>query len=85
MPITIPEFPHAKQSSQGREERIKFIIEKVKEDPDFHFEAPAYTKERCTDLAAITDLINFCLRMMLYGPQTRKDITEQILLMLKII
>ena len=59
MPITIPEFPHAKQSSQGREERIKFIIEKVKDDPDFQIEAPAYTKERSTHLAAITDIIKF--------------------------
>ena len=83
--IIIPEFKNAKQSSQGREERIFFIIEKVKEHPDFHFEAAAYTKERCTNVAAIDDLINFCLRMMLYGPQTRKDITEQILMDLKII
>ena len=83
--ITIPEFKNSKQSSQGREERIFFIIERVKEHPDFHFEAAAYTKERCTNVAAIDDLINMCLRMMLYGPQTRKDIIEQILLMMKIL
>jgi len=82
--IIIPEFKNSKQSSQGREERIFFIIERVKEHPDFHFEAVAYTKERCTNVAAIDDLINMCLRMMLYGPQTRKDIIEQILLMMKI-
>ena len=83
--ITIPEFKNSKQSSQGREERIFFIIDRVKEHPDFHFEAAAYTKERCTNVAAIDDLINFCLRMMLYAPQAKKDITEQILLMLKIL
>jgi hypothetical protein len=84
-PITIPDFKCSKQSSHGREERIAFIISEVKKDPGFHFDGLAYTKERCSDLAGIEDTINQCLRMMYYAPQTRKDITEQILMELKII
>ena len=83
--ITIPEFKNSKQSSQGREERMQFIIDEVKKNPDYHFEGAAYTKERCSNLASIEDTINFCLRMMRYAPQTRKDMTEQILMELKII
>ena len=83
--ITIPDFKCSKQSSHGREERIAFIISEVKKDPSFHFDGLAYTKERCSDLAGVEDTINHCLRMMYYAPQTRKDITEQILMELKII
>jgi len=83
--ITLPNFKCSKQSSHGREERIAFIISEVKKDPSFHFEGLAYTKERCSDLAGVEDTINHCLRMMYYAPQTRKDITEQILMELKII
>ena len=83
--ITLPDFRCSKQSSHGREERMAFIISEVKKHPNFHFEGAAYTKERCSDLAGVEDTINHCLRMMYYGPQTRKDITEQILMDLKII
>jgi len=83
--ITLPDFRCSKQSSHGREERMAFIISEVKKDSCFHFEGLAYTKERCSDLAGIEDTINHCLRMMYYGPQTRKDISEQILMELKII
>ena len=83
--IALPDFKYVKQCAQGREERIAFIISEAKKHPDFHFEAAAYTKERCSDLAGLEDTINLCLRMMYYGPQTRKDITEQILMELKII
>ena len=83
--ITIPDFKCSKQSSHGREERIEFIISEVKKNPNYHFEGAAYTKERCSDLAGVEDAINHCLRMMYYAPQTRKDITEQILMELKII
>jgi hypothetical protein len=83
--ITIPEFHYVKQCAKGREERIHFIISEVKKHPDFHFEGAAYTKERCSDLASVDDLINLCLRMMYYAPQTRKDITEQVLMEMKII
>ena len=36
--ITIPDFQCSKQSSNGREERIEFIISEVKKHPDYHFE-----------------------------------------------
>ena len=83
--IILPDFQHSKQSSQGREERMDFVIAEVKKNPDYHFEGAAYTKERCTNLASVEDTITYCLRMMHYAPQTRKDITEQILMELKII
>ena len=83
--ITLPDFRCSKQSSHGREERMSFIISEVKKEPCFHLEGLVYTKERCTDLAQVDYIINHCLRMMYYGPQTRKDITEQILMELKII
>jgi len=83
--ITTPDFKYSKQSSHGREERIEFIISEVKLNPAYHFEGAAYTKERCSDLASVEDVINHCLRMMHYAPQTRKDITEQILMELQII
>ena len=83
--ITTPDFKCSKQSSHGREERIEFIISEVKKDPNYHFEGTAYTKERCSDLADVEDTITQCLRMMHYAPQTRKDISEQILMELKII
>ena len=78
--ITIPDFKCSKQSSHGREERIAFIISEVKKDPAYHFEFPTRSS-----LIDVTDTINHCLRMMYYAPQTRKDITEQILMELKII
>ncbi len=80
-----PDFKCSKQSSPGREERIEFIISEVKKNPNYHFEGTAYTKERCSDLADVEDTITQCLRMMHYAPQTRKDISEQILMELKII
>ena len=83
--IIIPDFKYVKQCSKGREERIEFIISEVKKDPDYHFEGAAYTKKRCSNLAGVEDIINHCLRMMHYAPQTRKDITEQILMELQII
>ena len=83
--IILPDFQHSKQSSQGREERMDFVIAEVKKNPDYHFEGAAYTKEKCTNLVSVEDSITYCLRMMHYAPQTRKDITEQILMELKII
>ena len=85
MSTITPDFKCSKQSSFGREERIEFIISEVKKNPNYHFEGIAYTKERCSNLADIEDTISDCLRMMHYAPQTRKDITEQILMELKII
>ena len=85
MSTITPNFKCSKQSSFGREERIEFIISEVKKNPNYHFEGTAYTKERCSNLADVEDTITDCLRMMHYAPQTRKDITEQILMELKII
>jgi len=83
--IVIPDFKYVKQCAKGREERIEFIISEIKKHPNYHFEAAAYTGDRCSDLADVEDTIDQSLRMMYYAPQTRKDITEQILMELKII
>jgi len=83
--IVIPDFKYVKQCAQGREERIEFLISEIKKHPDYHFEGAANTKYRCSNLADVEDTIDHCLRMMHYAPQTRKDITEQILMELKII
>jgi len=85
MSTITPDFKCSKQSSFGREERIEFIISEVEKNPNYHFDGTAYTKERCSNLADVEDTITDCLRMMHYAPQTRKDITEQILMELKII
>ena len=85
MSTLTPDFKCSKQSSFGREERIEFIISEVEKNPNYHFDGTAYTKERCSNLADVEDTITDCLRMMHYAPQTRKDITEQILMELKII
>ena len=84
MSSIIPDFKFSKQCSAGREERLKFILSEVKKHPDFNFEGTTI-KERCSDFKELTDHINYCLRMMHYAPQTRKDIEEQILMELKII
>ena len=83
--IILPDFQHSKQSSQGREERMDFDHVDVQKNPDYHFEGVAYTKERCSNLDSVEDTINYCLRMMRYAPQSRKDMMEQILMELKII
>jgi len=83
--LLIPDFKCCKQSSTGREERMEFIMSEIKKNPNYHFEGLAYTKERCSNLQSIEDDITHCLRMMHYAPQTRKDITEQILMEMQII
>ena len=77
--IIIPDFKYVKQCAQGREERLSFIISEVKKNPDFNFNLPEQS-----NILSIDDTIQYCLRMMHYAPQTRKDITEQILMELKI-
>ena len=83
--MIIPDFKYLKQCSQGREERLQFIINEVKKSPDYHFDGAAWTNERCSDLTSINYIIDYCTRMMHYAPQTRKDLNEQILMELKII
>ena len=83
--IELPDFRYNKHSSQGREERINFIINEVKKTPDFNYEGLAWSKERCKNLVSITDTIQYCLRMMMFSASTRRDYQDQILMMLKLI
>ena len=78
--ITLPDFKYVKQCARGREERLLFIISEVKKNPDFNFNSPDQS-----NILSIDDTIQYCLRMMHSGPQTRRDITEQIQMELKII
>ena len=70
------EFKHSKHSSQGREERIDYIISEIRKD---------YPKETnistlADKISEITMVIRSCLR-----PTTRKDYEEQILQEMRVI
>ena len=75
------EFMHPKHSSQGREERIDYIISEIRKD---------YPKD--TNISTLTEKINditmvirSCLLPMRFSPTTRKDYEEQILLEMRVI
>ena len=75
------EFKHSKHSSQGREERIDYIISEIRKD---------YPKDTNISILAekiteITQVIRSCLLPMRFSPTTRKDYEEQILLEMRVI
>ena len=75
------EFKHSKHSSQGREERIDYIISELRKD--FPKDTNITTiSEKITD---ITQVIRSCLHPMRFSPTTRKDYEEQILLEMRVI
>ena len=76
---TIPVFKNNLHSSQGKAERIDWIIEFVKKDPAFLFETPEKS-----DVTIITEIIEDNCRLLRLSPNTRKDYCEQILFELKI-
>ena len=82
---TIPVFKNNLHSSQGKAERIDWIIIECKKDPAYHFEEPAYTAKRCSDVKVITGIIEDMCRLLRLSPNTRKDYCDQILFELKII
>ena len=77
MSLTIPEFKHNIHRSEGRDERINWIIAELKKQPGT-FIIPA-------NIAPITRKIEECSRLLQVSAVTRKDWTEQILMELKII
>lgn len=81
----IPVFKNNLHSSQGKSERIQWIIDECRKEESFHFEETAYTAKRCTDVKAITGTIEDMCRSLRVSPNTRRDYTEQILFELKII
>lgn len=77
MSLIIPTFDHHKHTSDGREERIDWIILELKKQPGT-FIIP-------DNVAHITNKIEECCRLLRMSASTRKDWTEQILMELKII
>ena len=77
MSLTIPEFKHHKHTSDGREERLDWIISILKKQPGT-FIIP-------TNIIHVTNKIEECCRLLRMSASTRKDWTEQILMELKII
>ena len=80
-----PVFKSNLHSSQGKSERIDWIIDECRKDASFHFDEPAYSSKRCTNVKAITTTIEDMCRSLRVSPNTRRDYTEQILFELKII
>ena len=75
------EFKYSKHSSQGREERIDYIISEIRKD---------YPKETnistlADKISEITMVIRSCLLPMRFSPPTRKDYEEQILQEMRVI
>jgi len=77
MSLTIPEFKHNIHRSEGRIERINWIISVLKNQPGT-FIIP-------TNIIHVTNKIEECCRLLQVSAVTRKDWTEQILMELKII
>ena len=74
----VPVFKNNLHSSQGKAERIDWIIGFVKQDPAFIFDKP-YT----SNVKIITEIIEDQCRLLRLSPNTRKDYCEQILFELK--
>jgi len=74
----IQNFKYNKHSSQGKEERILWIKEKLK---------PYTVNETTTkrNVTVINNKITYYLRWLQFSPNTRKDYEEQILFELKLI
>jgi hypothetical protein len=75
------EFKYLKHSSQGREERIDYIISEIRRK---------YPKDTKYSILAdkineITEIIRSCLLPMRFSPNTRKDYEEQILQEMRVI
>ena len=77
MSLTIPEFKHNIHRSEGKDERINWIIAELKKQPGT-FIIPE-------NIIHITRKIEECCRLLRISAVTRKDWTEQILMELKII
>ena len=73
--MLIPEFKHHKHTSDGREERLDWIISELKKQPGT-FIIP-------DNVIHVTNKIEECCRLLRMSPSTRKDWTEQILMELK--
>jgi len=74
----IEDFKYEKHSSQGKEERILWIKEKLKK----YTLTDETTK---TNLNLITTTMRYYLRWLQFSPNTRKDYEDQILFELKLI
>ena len=74
-------FKYPKHSSQGREERIDYIISEIRKDYPKDTNITTLTEK----INEITMIIRSCLLPMRFSPNTRKDYEEQILLEMRVI
>ena len=74
----IENFKYEKHSSQGKQERISWIKEKLKK-----YTLTDETTKNNVNL--ITTTIQYYLRWLQFSPNTRKDYEDQILFELKLI
>ena len=74
----IQDFKYNKHSSQGKQERISWIKEKLKK-----YTLTDETTKNNVNL--ITTTIRYYLRWLQFSPNTRKDYEDQILFELKLI
>tara|TARA_B100001245_G_C22729495_1_gene354189 strand:+ start:61 stop:294 length:234 start_codon:yes stop_codon:yes gene_type:complete len=75
------EFKHSKHSSQGREERIDYILSEIRKE----YPKDTNISTLADKITEITQVIRSCLLPMRFSPTTRKDYEEQILLEMKVI
>ena len=75
------EFKYSKHSSQGREERIDYIISEIRKD----YPKDTNISTLIEKITEITQVIRSCLLPMRFSPTTRKDYEEQILLEMRVI
>ena len=75
------EFMHPKHSSQGREERIDYILSEIRKE----YPKDTNITTLADKISEITMIIRSCLLLMRFSPMTRKDYEEQILLEMRVI
>jgi hypothetical protein len=75
------EFKHSKHSSQGREERIDYIISEIRKD----YPKDTNITTLADKISEITEVIRSCMIPMRFSHTTRKDYEEQILQEMRVI
>ena len=75
------EFKYPKHSSQGREERIDYILTEIRKE----YPKDTNITTLADKISEITMIIRSCLLPMRFSPMTRKDYEEQILQEMRVI
>ena len=75
----IPQFKHQKHSSAGRDERIDWIVSKLKKYSCYNERIPSNS-----NIVECKEKIHSCCRLLRMGSTARSDYTTQVLLELGI-